>query len=58
MIQLEELEQSGDIVLWQDLNTSELRQVQIEKTFFTRMTPPSAAFSGYGGIIEITVRTV
>jgi hypothetical protein len=58
MIQLEELEQSGDIVLWQDLNTSELRQVQIEKTYFTRMTPPSAAFSGYGGIIEITVRTV
>lgn len=58
MTQLEELEQSGDIVLWQDLNTSELRQVQIEKTFFTRTTPPSAAFSGYGGIIEITVRTV
>jgi hypothetical protein len=58
MIQLEELEQSGDIVLWQDLNTSELRQVQIEKTYFTRMTPPSAGFSGYGGIIEITVRTV
>lgn len=58
MIQLEELEQSGDIVLWQDLNTSELRQVQIEKTFFTRTTPPSGAFSGYGGIIEITVRTV
>jgi hypothetical protein len=58
MIQLEELEQSGDIVLWQDLNTSELRQVQIEKTLFTRMTPPSAGFSGYGGIIEITVRTV
>lgn len=58
MLQLEELEQSGDIVLWQDLNTSELRQVQIEKTFFTRTTPPSGAFSGYGGIIEITVRTV
>jgi hypothetical protein len=58
MLQLEELEQSGDIVLWQDLNTSELRQVQIEKTLFTRMTPPSAGFSGYGGIIEVTVRTV
>jgi len=58
MNQLEELEQSGDIVLWQDLNTSELRQVQIERTLFTRMTPPSAGFSGYGGIIEVTVRTV
>ena len=58
MLELESLEQSGDIVLWQDLNTQELRQVQIEKTFFTRTTPPSAAFSGYGGIIEVTVRTV
>lgn len=58
MLQLETLEESGDIVLWQDLNTQELRQVQIEKTFFTRTTPPSAGFSGYGGIIEITVRTV
>jgi hypothetical protein len=58
ILQLESLEESGDIVLWQDLNTQELRQVQIEKTFFTRTTPPSAAFSGYGGIIEVTVRTV
>jgi hypothetical protein len=58
MLELESLEESGDIVLWQDLNTQELRQVQIEKTFFTRTTPPSAAFSGYGGIIEVTVRTV
>jgi hypothetical protein len=58
ILQLESLEESGDIVLWQDLNTKELRQVQIERTFFTRTTPPSAAFSGYGGIIEVTVRTV
>lgn len=58
MLELESLEESGDIVLWQDLNTQELRQVQIERTFFTRTTPPSAAFSGYGGIIEVTVRTV
>jgi hypothetical protein len=58
ILQLESLEESGDIVLWQDLNTQELRQVQIERTFFTRTTPPSASFSGYGGIIEVTVRTV
>ena len=58
MMQLEELESSGDIVLWQDLNTQELRQVQIERTSFTRLTPPSGAFSGYGGVIDITVRTV
>lgn len=58
IIQLEELEESGDIVLWQDLNTNELRQAQIEKVRFTRTTPPTSSFSGYGGIIEIVVRTV
>jgi hypothetical protein len=58
MLQLEALEESGDIVLFQDLNTTELRQVQIEKINFKRTTPPSANFSGYGGIITIVVRTV
>jgi hypothetical protein len=58
MMELEQLESSGDIVLWQDLNTQELRQVQIERTSFIRQTPPSGAFSGYGGVIDITVRTV
>lgn len=56
--QLEQIEENGDIVLWQDLTTKELRQVQIEGIQFTRATPPSGRFSGYGGIIEIVVRTV
>jgi hypothetical protein len=58
ILQLEALEEPGDILLWQDLNTKELRQVQIEKIRFTRMTPPSGKFTGNGGIIEIVVRTV
>jgi hypothetical protein len=58
MLTLEALEESGDIVLFQDLNTTELRQVQIEKINFKRTTPPSSNFSGYGGIITIVVRTV
>ena len=58
LLQLEEIEQSGDIVLWQDLNTQELRQAQIEKIRFTKATPPSGRFSGSGGIMEIVVRTV
>ncbi len=58
ILELDKLEQFGDIVLFQDLNTQEMNQVQIEKISFIRSTPPSGAFSGYGGIIEITVRTV
>ena len=57
LLQLETIEESGDIVLWQDLNTSELRQVQIEGVSLRRTTPPDK-FSGYGGIINIVVRTV
>jgi hypothetical protein len=57
ILQLETIEESGDIVLWQDLNTQELRQVQIEGVSLRRTTPPDK-FSGYGGIITIVVRTV
>jgi hypothetical protein len=57
ILQLESIEESGDIVLWQDLNTQELRQVQIEGISLKRTTPPDK-FGGYGGIITIVVRTV
>ena len=57
ILQLETIEESGDVVLWQDLNTQELRQVQIEGVSLRRTTPPDK-FSGYGGIITIVVRTV
>ena len=57
ILQLENIEESGDIVLWQDLNTSEIRQVQIEGISLRRTTPPDK-FSGYGGIVNIVVRTV
>jgi len=32
--------------------------VQIEGIVFTRTTPPDKNFSGYGGVIDIVVRTV
>ena len=56
--QLESIEENGDIVTWQDLQTGESRQVVIEQITFTRMTPPDRGFSGYGGTIDILVRTV
>ena len=55
---LEEIEKTGDVLTWQDLTTGESRQAVIEQLTFTRMTPPDKRFDGFGGIIEITVRTV
>ena len=55
---LETIEENGDVVTWQDLTTGESRQAVIEQISFTRLTPPDRGFSGYGGIIEITIRTV
>jgi hypothetical protein len=56
--QLESVEQNGDVVTWQDLTTGESRQALIEQVSFTRLTPPDRGFTGYGGIIDITIRTV
>jgi len=56
--QLESVEQNGDVITWQDLTTGESRQALIEQISFTRLTPPDRGFNGYGGIIDITIRTV
>jgi len=55
---LENAEASGDVLNWQDLTDGESRQVTIEQLSFTRLTPPDKRFSGFGGVIEITLRTV
>ena len=55
---LESIESNGDVVTWQDLTTGESRQVVIEQIGFSRVTPPDRTFDGYGGVLEITVRTV
>jgi len=58
LLTLEELEENGDVLIWQDLTTGEQRQVVIEQISFTRMTPPDKRFDGFGGVIDIVVRTV
>jgi hypothetical protein len=55
---LEEIEKTGDVITWQDLSIGESQQAVIEQVSFTRMTPPDRRFDGFGGIIEITIRTV
>ena len=55
---LDTIEETGDVITFQDLSSGESRQAVIEQTTFTRMTPPDKRFDGFGGVIEITVRTV
>ena len=55
---LEQIEKTGDVLTWQDLTTGESQQAVIEQVTFTRMTPPDKRFDGFGGVLEITVRTV
>lgn len=58
ILALEDVEQSGDVITWQDITSGESRQAVIEQITFTRMTPPDKRFDGFGGIVEITIRTV
>ena len=55
---LEDLEAFGDIVNIQDFTTGERVQGLIERINFTRKTPPSGKFDGFGGVVSITIRTV
>jgi hypothetical protein len=55
---LEQIERLGDIVNVQDFTTGERVQAVIERVNFSRKTPPSGNFSGFGGLLSITVRTV
>ena len=55
---LEAIEANGDIVNVQDFTTEERVQALIERVSFMRKTPPSDRYSGFGGLLTITVRTV
>ena len=55
---LEAVEEDGDVVVWQDLDTGESRQCVIEQVTYTRMTPPDKRFDGQGGVLEVRIRTV
>ena len=58
ILALEAVEESGDVLTWQDLTTGESRQAVIEQITFQRGTPPDKRFSGFGGVIQVTIRTV
>jgi hypothetical protein len=58
ILALEDIEELGDVLTWQDLTTGESRQAVIEQVSFQRATPPDKRFSGFGGVIQVTIRTV
>jgi hypothetical protein len=55
---LEAIEAEGDIVNVQDFTTGERIQAIIERVDFSRKTPPSGQFDGFGGLLLVTVRSV
>lgn len=54
---LEALDEAGDVVTYQDLDTGVQRDVFIEEMEFEQSDPPPH-FKGWGGIIRITFRTI
>ena len=55
---LEAAEASGDVVTWQDFRTGEIQQCLIEEVKFTNITPPDKRLTNFGGILNLTIRTV
>ena len=58
MSKLENIEDVGDTVLVQDFRTGESYLGLIEEQDFINKTPTDKRFSGYGGVLLITIRKV
>ena len=55
---LERIEDVGDTVLIQDFRTGETYLGLIEEQDFINKTPTDKRYSGYGGVLLITIRKV
>lgn len=58
IIDFESLESTSDIVYVEDLRTGEKFNAMIEEVLFTSVTPANRKFSGFGGILTVTVRKI
>jgi hypothetical protein len=56
IIDLEEIEKSANVVQVKDFRTGEVFQGLIEDIKFSSITPPDQRFSGFGGLLIITLR--
>lgn len=55
---LEDIEATGDVVTYQDFRTGETMQCLIEEVAFFNTTPPDKKLTNFGGLIQLTIRTV
>ena len=58
MSQLEDIENNGDTIQVQDFRTGESYLGIIEEMDFINRTPSDKRFSGFGGLLLVTIRTV
>lgn len=58
MAQLEAIENNGDSIQVQDFRTGESYIGLIEEMDFKNSTPSDKRFSGYGGLLLVTIRTI
>jgi hypothetical protein len=58
MSQLESIENVGDTIRVEDFRTGESYIGLIEEMDFRNATPSDKRFSGYGGTLLVTIRTV
>ena len=56
--ELEDLEAAGDTIVIQDFTTGEQVVGLIEQLSFERTTPADRRYSGFGGIVYVSIRTV
>ena len=56
--ELEDLEAAGDTIVIQDFTTGEQVTGLIEQLSFERTTPADRRYSGFGGIMYVSIRTV
>lgn len=56
--QLKLLEERASTVVWKDHTTGERAEAYIERCSFSRVAPPSNAFSGAGGVATVLLRLV
>lgn len=58
LLALEDIENDGDVIIFQDFTTNETIRCLIESMSYTRQTPPNHRFTGDGGILYCVIRTV
>jgi len=58
MSQLESVENAGDTIRVEDFRTGESYIGLIEEMDFINKTPSDRRFSGYGGMLVVTIRSV